>query len=463
MDEMQNYQTEEPIMALATPMAESAVAMIRTSGKGAISLFKEIFKPWKKLEGAGHKQAVFGKLMDPASGVVVDEVVALVYRDGGGYTGEEAVELMGHGSLPGIQMILKLLSQHGFRQALPGEFTFRAFMNGKLDLTQAEAVHELVKSKSKRGHETALNRLAGTLAKQIDGAKELLIRASSVISLQLDYPGDEIDDEVHLPIVEVREAVTRLKKLLESYEAGKWVREGVRIALCGKTNSGKSSLFNLFLKEDRSIVSNIHGTTRDYLEAWVSLKGLAVQLYDTAGIRQTDDPIEAEGIRRAKEVIDSADLVLYLIDGKMGANADELEEISYYGDRCLTLWNKIDDPLAHRLIPPDFVGLSAKTGEGFSALVNWVEKRLTELLKGRETDGAVVIDSLRQKEWLEHAVEALNRVLEEFEADESGLMLALDGIAVEMKEALDALGQLTGEVTSADILNEMFSSFCLGK
>lgn len=499
------YSTDEPIAALATPLSESALAVIRTSGKGTVQRFRSLFRPFSALEHAAHRQAVFGSIINPdCPSEVIDEVVALVFRQPGGYTGEEAVELTCHGSLPGIQAILTLLNRNGFRQALPGEFTFRAFMNGKLDLTQAEAVEELIRSKSKRGHELALNRLSGALSRQINEAKQQLLSASAIIELQLDYPGDELDDPVSLPIAPVAAARTQLKHLLESYAVGKRFRDGVRIALCGQTNSGKSSLFNAFLKEDRSIVSDIHGTTRDYVEAWISLGGIPIRLFDTAGIRDTVDAVEAEGIRRTQQILDSADLVLYVIDGTIGLQAGEADRISELclteaaaaetppdpslddsgslactvdasgesartdtdtgtDSRVLCLWNKIDLPSARSGQPANTVGISAVTGEGFSSLSRQITQRLSCLLKGAETEGSVIIHSQRQHKLLSAAVDALDRVYADFCSDESGAALRLDGIAVDLNEALNALGQLTGEVTSADILNEIFSHFCVGK
>lgn len=455
-----DYQQDEPIMALATGLVQSAIAVIRTSGKGVIQLLSALFCPSQKLLEASHRKAVYGKLINPKNGEVLDEVVALVYHEGGGYTGEEAVELMCHGSLPGVQMILKVLGENGFRQAAAGEFSFRAFMNGRVDLTQAEAVNELVASKSFFSHKMALGRLSGTLSQKINEVKKLLTKAMAAIEIQLDYPGDEVDDETFFPISEIEEAIDLLKMLLSGYESGRLYREGFRIALCGKTNSGKSSLFNLFLKEDRSIVSDVHGTTRDYLEAWISIKDRPVLLYDTAGLRETPDPIEQEGIRRAREVIESSDLLLYLADSTESFDQEEWEAIKKRSKWVLPIWNKCDLSQKEQKLPIGFFPLSTVTLEGFDLIQEKVLELQNKMI-GVQKGGSVglVIDSLRQKRLLEEAIEALKTVLKGLRESE----VFLDGVAVDLQEALNAIGELTGEVSSEEILEEMFSRFCVGK
>jgi len=458
MENRAGFQTDDNIVALATPLAESAVAMIRTSGKESIELASKLFSAGKKLFNAKHHQAFFGSLKDPKSGEEIDEVMILVYRAPGGYTGENAVEFMSHGSLPGIELILKLLTSNGFRAAEPGEFTFRAFINGRIDLTQAEAVNELISSRSRVSHKMALSRLSGSLSNQINSAKEILIKASGMVEIQLDYPGDEVDDEILLPINEIESAKSIIDKLLDTYSVGKLYREGVRIALCGKTNSGKSSLFNLLLKEERSIVSDIHGTTRDYLESWISLKGIPVLLFDTAGLRETSDPIEAEGIKRATEVINSADFILYVIDSQTGESEEDREFLAGHRERCLTIWNKID--IGKKAKPQGAIPLSAVTGEGFSEMEQWL---LSHLKLRKENEGEAIIDSFRQKTTLERASVALSEVLKGLRMESDLFEIPLDGVAVDLKEALDALGELTGEVTTTDVLKKMFSDFCVGK
>jgi tRNA modification GTPase len=453
--ENKNYELGEPAAALATPWAESAIGVIRVSGNNCVDLVSEIFSQPDKLKSAAGNTVVYGKIVDPQQNrQAIDEVVAVVFRAPASFTGEESVEINCHGSLPGIKLILAALAKAGVRAALPGEFTFRAFMNGKMDLTEAEAVHELVKSKTVKSHSLALHRLSGSVFRRIDEIKKLLLNIVSVVELQLDYPGDEIEDDVDFPEDKLISAMEKISDLASTYNTGRLYQDGLRVALCGQTNSGKSSLFNLFLKEDRSIVSDIHGTTRDYLESAISIQGLPVTLYDTAGIRKADDPIEAEGIKRAEEVIRNSDIVIHVVDSTRGLQQQDQDfRKKFSASKMISVWNKSD---LSQLPPPEgFIALSAVTTEGFSTL----EKEVQELASAGEIKGnEALIDSLRQKELLDSSLESLKLAQESVVMGES-----IDGTALYLKEALDSLGEITGEVTSTDILNNIFGNFCLGK
>lgn len=452
-----DYEQETPIVALATGYIQSAIAVIRTSGKNTIALLSPLISPSNLLENVAHRSAHYGKIKDPTTNEFLDEVILVVYHAGGGFTGEEAIEIMCHGSLPGVQKIMELLCHSGFRMALPGEFTFRAFMNGKVDLTQAEAISELVASNSLYSHKMALKRLDGALSKKIDEAKQLLVDALSAVEIQLDYPGDEIDDKVFYPIEQITKAKKIIATLLESYKSSRLYKDGFKVALCGKTNAGKSSLFNLFLKEDRSIVSAIEGTTRDYLEASIVINEHNIILYDTAGLRNTDDPIESEGIKRTKAVIKGADLVLYLVDGTKEIPYNEIEEISKTAKAYKLIFNKSDEPSFSN--PNNELSLSIKTQEGFSLLIDEILKILKSQIAAFDVNDGCIVESLRQKELLQEAFTALTTVLVGLQTEE----VVLDGVAIDLQEALRALGELTGEVTTDDILTKMFSNFCVGK
>lgn len=449
------YDTKEPIAALATPWGESALAVIRTSGEGCISRFSRIFSYPERVRDAVGFTMHYGYIQDPGTGNVLDQITAAVFRAPGSYTGQDSVEIYCHGSLPGIQSILELLKKNGFRDAAPGEFTLRAFLNGKMDLSQAEAVAEIVDAKSARAHSLALNRLSGGVFKKIDTVKRNLLDFMSAVEVQLDYPDDEIGGDIRMSDEPVTLAREELKKLAGTYAVGRLYRQGIPVALAGGTNAGKSSLFNLFLREDRSIVSDINGTTRDYIESWITLEGIPVRLFDTAGLREAENLVEEEGIRRSGRIISKAALVLYLIDGEKGLtkNDEKIVHANRNNPGYMFLWNKIDSATA---LPPEWaIPVSAVTGEGFMELEG---KIVSRIMSDRSTTGDVVIDSLRQKELLDHGIEALGRV-------EDGLKrnISLDGIALDLKEALDALGEITGEVTSQDILNSIFSGFCVGK
>jgi tRNA modification GTPase len=450
-----SYNRDDMICALATPLAESALAVIRCSGPGIINKCATLFRPGKALEEAAGNSLVYGKIAHPETGQILDEVLASVFRAPRSYTGQDSVEFSCHGSLPGIQAILKMFHEQGIRQASPGEFTFRAFLNGKMDLTRAEAVQEIVSAKSSASQSLALNRLSGVIEKEINRIKADLLTLVAAVSISLDYPEDEVDDKVVVDQEILDRAQEHIQRLLATYRTGQMYREGVRLVLTGQTNAGKSSLFNLILREDRSIVSEVHGTTRDYLESWISLGGVPIRLFDTAGLRDADNPVEREGIRRAGEIVDQAHIILYLVDGVRGLTDEDNDFLDTYNGTAplIPLWNKAD--LSSNPIPPGFLPLSTLTSEGFKELEEAVSSRL---LDGKVPAEGAVIDSLRQKELLEEADQCLIRFREGM-----GESIPMDILSEDLRNALNALGEITGEVGTEDILDTMFSRFCVGK
>ncbi len=450
------YDTEELIVALATPWGESALAVIRTAGSGALEAFSACFSKPEVIRGGRSGTLHYGHIIDGSTGIPVDEVTVAIFRAPSGYTGQDSAEIFCHGSLPGIHRIMEVLHRAGFRDAEPGEFTLRAFVQGKLDLTRAEAVQEIVSAKTIKAHSLALGRLSGNLFREIDAIKGELVRLLATVEVQLDYAEDEIEEPVEIPVSEVSALKERIHRLAATYSAGKMYAEGVRIVLAGRTNSGKSSLFNLFLKEDRSIVSDIHGTTRDYIESWIAIRGIPVKLFDTAGFRSAADSIEEEGIRRSGRIVDSADIILYLVDGTIGVTEEaRLDLDALRGEAPLiTVWSKAD--IARDVPPAETVTVSAVTGEGFENL----EEAIVSVLPGMRLsqDAEIMIDSLRQKELLDQAEHYLEQAVENIMGG-----MPLDVTAPEISGAVDSLGELTGEVTSADILDTIFSGFCVGK
>lgn len=437
---MDAYTTDEPIYALATPYAPSAIAVVRTSGDDAIEMISRAFSGAKRLLAAQNATLVHGRLRD-ASGSDVDEVVLAVYRKGHGYTGEEAVEINAHGSLRGLDRIFRLLEELGFRKAKKGEFTYRAFMHGRLDLTQAEAVEELISAKSESVQAAALDRLEGSLKKKLQDIRRRLLMMSASLEVQLDYAEDEILEDWVMPTEELDAIISELSRIRATYDASALWREGAKVVLAGETNAGKSSLFNLLTKEERAIVSPVRGTTRDYLEADTMIHGIPVRLYDTAGLRESDDEIEMEGIRRSERLIREADLVLYLV-----APGDS-EEVSW-DTPTITVRTKSD------LSRGEGLSVSVKSGEGLDELLDEIKRRLTE---GRgDFSSSVIIDSERQKD-------ALDRLLSQLEFLVSHGDESYDIIALFFQSALSVLGEITGEVTSEELLDTLFSNFCLGK
>ncbi len=371
------YQTDDRIAALATPWGESALAVIRTSGEGSVAALSRLFSRPDALRDAPGGSLRHGFLRDPQSGENIDEVVIAVWRSPRSYTGEESAEIFCHGSLPGIGRIFDLLIPAGFRRARGGESTLRAFLHGRMDLPRAEAVREIVSARSAEAHSLALHRLQGDLSERIGGIKQRLLGIMAGVELQLDYSEDEAEEYV-VPDDELGTAETELGTLLSSYRAGRIYQEGVRVAIAGRTNAGKSSLFNLFLREDRSIVSEIHGTTRDFIESWIDLEGIPLRLYDTAGLRDAEGGVEREGILRSGRIIGSADLVLYLVDG--GTGLDESDRAFLAENDAATVipvWTKVDAAeMPDRRMPAGFLPLSAVTGEGFDRLSQEMQSRI---------------------------------------------------------------------------------------
>lgn len=454
---MNSYNTDDIIYALATGWMKSAIAVIRVSGNGCINALDSSFscktKTAFKLSEYPSNTAVFGHLnniSDKANIQKLDDCIITVFKEGHGYTGEESFEISCHGGLETVKSILSYLQSLGFREAKGGEFTLRAFLHGKMDLTRAEAVNELINSRGSEGKLMALNRLSGALFDKINEIKAIITDIMGTVEVQLDYSEDEIGEDLSFPFDKLDRAAGMLDKIACTYSTGCLYSQGARIVLAGAANAGKSSLFNLFLKEERAIVSNIKGTTRDYLEAQCSIKGIPVRLFDTAGLRQSNDALEEEGIRRSFALLDGADLIIYLVD-----STDPVIDEKITGDpRCICVINKTD--IKSKTIR-NFIGLSTKTTEGFSALCNEIEKRLKADIDIVQ-DSSLVIENQRQKENLERAKQALDDAREHVKAE-----LPLDIVTMDIQDALQALGEITGEVTTDDILDKIFSSFCVGK
>lgn len=451
------YDSDDIIYALATPLANSAIALIRISGVGSIEAFAPLFSRPEALREASSHTLTHGYLIDPTSGNHIDEILVALFRDQRGYTGEESLELTLHGSLIVIEEALTLFGRFGMRSALPGEFTFRAFMQGKLDLTQAEAVHELIQSKSSVARSLALERLEGALFERIEYEKGRLLHEMAAIEVQLDYPEDELDENFPSPRSTVMEVKESLDTLLATYQTGRLYAQGAKVVIAGSTNAGKSTLFNLLLRQERSIVSDQHGTTRDFIEATVTLEGFPIRLYDTAGLRAIErDQVEREGINRTYRLLEQADLILFMLDISDPTPLDSEQQELLADERCLVICNKSDLEAATSF-PKNSIVVSAKSGQGVDVLLAKIVQRLRREATVR-SDEAVMIESQRQKRELQRAVEALTELLA---LEESAA--PLDLLAVELQEALNALGTLTGEVASDDILEQIFSQFCVGK
>ncbi|MDR2900000.1 MAG: tRNA uridine-5-carboxymethylaminomethyl(34) synthesis GTPase MnmE [Treponema sp.] len=478
-----SYGDDAPIAAHATPLGESALAVIRISGKSSIDIFAKGFSRPKALVEAPGNTIVYGWVLDNDNNHI-DELLTSVFRAPRSYTGEDSLDISCHGGIAAAKAIMKRLRELGFREALPGEFTFRAFMNGKLDLTKAESVMELVSAKSDESRSHAVSRLSGALESEINSVKDLLVGALASTELFLDYSEDDgaglsaadggaQSDEAagRLPDrSSVLEALHRIKRLSDSYSRERLFSEGALVVIAGRPNSGKSSLFNTLLKEDRSIVTDIPGTTRDWIEAWIAVGGIPIRLIDTAGFQESSDPVELLGIERSRSFLHAADLVLYLVDGKEGIREEDRAFIKLFHEEkpttpMMLLWNKVDAaPLPASLHIDDvkiLLPISAKKNLGIDILGDEIASILEKQFGGNteENDSTKAgIATERQKELINRAEAALTEALELADA-----MRPLDIIAPCLREAVNALGEITGEVSTADILDAMFSRFCIGK
>ena len=452
---------EDTIVALATPPGVGAIGVIRLSGKNAITIVNEMFPSKNLLEQPTHTLHV-GFLKSGKE--VLDEVVVALYNNPKSYTGEDVVEISCHGS-PFIQeKILQTITQHGCRIAKPGEFTQRAFLNGKLDLTQAEAVADLIASNTEASRNAALQNIRGGFSNILSVLREELIKFSALIELELDFSEEDVafaDRKQLNQLIEKLQSTTTI--LLQSFSLGNVIKNGVQVAIIGKPNAGKSTLLNTLLNENRAIVSEIAGTTRDTIEEVLNIDGIIFRLIDTAGIRnQTDDVIESIGVQRSYDTMAKADIVLYLFDVNTTSSEElmttknefESKQIKY-----ILVGNKVDeeDNLFHERYVniPDILFISAKENRA----VDKVKQHLfAEAVQGNIHQEATVITNARHYEALQKLSVSLLEV-------EQGLgnNIASDLIALDIRQALHFLGEITGEITNEDQLDFIFSKFCIGK
>lgn len=459
------YTPEEPITSIATALAPAALGIVRVSGKNSIELVSKVFsRPKALLEAAGNT-LVYGWLLDKnqeseIAANKIDEVMLAVYRAPKSFTGEDMVEIYCHGGPSVVTAVQALMLKNGFRQANRGEYTFRAYINGKTDLTKAEAIKEIIDSHTETSRSHAAGRLAGNLFAEIDSIKKLIIDTLAAIEVEIEYPEDEETIADTFDRQDIVTAIERLQSLVDSWKSEKLYQDGARVVLAGRTNAGKSSLFNSILKEERAIVSDIEGTTRDWLESWASINGIPVRLFDTAGLRETDDVIEAQGVQLTRNLAKDADAVLYLVDSSVGLNEEDKAFIEKCQEPLILVWNKCDKGnqsekiTVKEDIPECYI--SAKEGSGLKALFDEVSKILTAgLTTEREQAG---IGSERQKNAVAEALECVKHAL--VSADDN---YTLDAVVQDLEDALDSLGEVTGDVTPDDVLGSIFANFCVGK
>ncbi|GBD38931.1 tRNA modification GTPase MnmE [bacterium HR37] len=468
MNKLFVYPQEDTIAALATPPGEGGIAVIRISGKHALEALSRVFKratPGSVFDMKTHR-LYRGHVFDPESKATIDSVLCVVMRSPNSYTGEDVVEIHCHGGYLVPKMILDVLFKNGVRPAQPGEFTLRAFLNGKMDLAQAEAVADVVHAQTQRSLRQAELQLEGMLSKKIEGFKESILDTLAEIEAQVDFPEEDIDPILKEEISRrIKTTLEELQKLLSTYEEGRIIKYGVYTAILGKPNVGKSSLLNLLVMKERAIVSPYPGTTRDFIEETVEIKGIPLRLIDTAGLRATADDIERVGVELAKKKAQEAEFIIAVIDGSTKLDENDLEVLEkIQGKKSIIVVNKLDLPqevsekeLSRFVSESRIVKTSAKLGLGIEEL----KDTILEVLTGRENpprEEEVIITELRHKVAIQKAKESLLSFLESLERGESPEFLAVD-----LRSALDSLGEITGETSTEDILGRIFSRFCIGK
>ena len=459
----------DTIIALATPSGAGAISVIRISGKYAISIVNNSFRSVKKqkslIDQKTHTIHLGHILKD---GKELDEVLVSVFKDPNSYTGENVVEISCHGSPYIQQEIIQLFLRHGCRIANPGEFTLRAFLNGKLDLSQAEAVADLIASDNEASHQVAIQQMRGGFSNEIKALRDELMNFASLIELELDFAEEDVEFANRDQFKDLIERITKvLKHLIDSFAVGNVIKNGIPVAIVGEPNVGKSTLLNALLNEEKAIVSDIAGTTRDAIEDELTIGGIGFRFIDTAGIRDTKDVVESIGIKKTFEKIDQSQVVIYLFDAEtsatnLGTVLIEIEKIinKHPQKPLIIIANKIDRlddiqlaELTNNI--PEAILLSAKTGFGVEELTN---KLLSLINTGALRNNDTIVTNSRHYDALLKALEEIQKVKQGMDSNLSGDLLAID-----IRQALYHFGEITGEITSDDLLGNIFANFCIGK
>lgn len=449
---------EDTIVALSTAAGEAAIAIIRLSGNESINIVNSLFKG-KDLNSVDSHTMNYGYIINPNNNVKIDEVVVAVYKAPKSYTTENMIEINCHGGYYAISSIIDLLLSHGARMAEPGEFTKRAFINGRLDLLQAESVMDIISAKTKISHQLAQKGLDGRISSMIRKLKNDILEVVAQIEVNIDYPEyDDVEEMTkNLLLPKLQKIQDNLEKILENAQTGKIIRDGIPTAIIGRPNVGKSSILNLLLREERAIVTNIEGTTRDTIEGYINIKGVALKLVDTAGIRDTLDIVEKIGVDKALKVIDEAQLIILVLDNSNALNEVDkyLLDITNNKDRIVVV-NKIDikTPYQYNDIK-NIIYLSTETKVGLDEL----ESKIAEYAGiSNYSSDSLLLSNIRH---INKIKEALNNISE---AKKSlNINLPVDLAEIDIKNAWYNLGEILGDEAKEDLLDELFSRFCLGK
>ena len=452
----------DTIAAISTPRGEGGIGIVRISGDKSFEILNKIFRKKSPNSDLGFSKFNYGFIYDEEK--IIDEVMIVRLKSPKTYTCEDIVEINCHGGNLITEKVLEIVLRQGARHAEAGEFTKRAFMNGRIDLSQAEAVIDLIHGKTEKSISLSMDQLRGDLKEKIKHFKKALLDVTAHVNVVLDYPEEGIDDPLPENLrINVEKVFEEANILIESYDKGKKIKDGIKTVIVGKPNVGKSTLLNSILKEERAIVTHVAGTTRDIIEEIINIKGIPLVLVDTAGIRETEDIVENIGVEKSKEFIEKADLVLLVLDNSRELEKEDkevIEKIKENNKKVIVLLNKIDLPKKLDISKYNFeniVEISAKDNIGIENMEDTIYSFIVD--KNVENSGEkLIITNIRHKTALEKTKDSIKSI---FETIDMGL--PMDLISVDLKEALDSLSEITGEITSEDILDHVFGNFCVGK
>lgn len=454
----------DTIAAISTATGNGGIGIIRMSGKECFEILNKIFKPISQNDEITGYTMKYGHIIDE-NNEIVDEVLVSYFKAPKSYTTENMCEINSHGGFVVERQILELCLKNGANLAEPGEFTKRAFLNGRIDLVQAESVIDLINSKSQKEAKASVRQLEGNLSKNINAIKQDLLDIMADVEASIDYPEYDIEEVTNNKILDtIKNVKLKLEKLNNTFKNGKVLREGVKTAIVGKPNAGKSSLLNTILNEERAIVSEQQGTTRDTIEEFVTIEGITLKLIDTAGIRETSDEIERIGVKKSKKLIDEAELVIAIFDGTKELEEEDHQILELIKNKnAIILLNKIDikETNLHTneeisKLNKKIIKISAKTGQNIENLY----KEIADMYKINEIelDDGDILTNIRHKNQIDEAIKSINEVKNTIENH-----MPIDIIEIYLKQVLADLGKITGDDISEDIINEIFSKFCLGK
>lgn len=458
---------EDTIAAIATPFGTSGTGKVRISGPDAISIGSKIFEASSGIDikEADSHTAHHGYVVNPKSGKTVDEVLAIVMIKPRSFTGENVLEFDCHGGMVPLEAVLELTLEHGARMAEPGEFSRRAFMNGKLDMAQAEAIIDVINSKTEKSLNIAMEQLKGGLSEKVNSIKDKVIELLAHLEASIDFPEDEIEgfdsNQLEERLKEIKEPI---KKLIKTAKQGKLYQEGIKTVIVGKPNVGKSSLLNYLLQENRAIVTDVPGTTRDVIEEYINLDGIPLKVIDTAGVRESEDVVEKIGVEKTRESLKKADLVLMMLDVSQGLTEEDIKVYNLIkGQPTIVVVNKTDldeninlDELEEQFKEHPLLWTSVKEEKGMEELKNTI---LEEIFHEQiNVDSDVMVTKVRHRDALNRAFESLEKVEQSLEEG-----MPYDFLTIDLKDVLFYLGSITGETVTDDIIDQIFSDFCLGK